>query len=231
MPPYENLWTVVVAGGSGQRFGAPKQFAHLTEHERVIDRSVAVARSVSAGVVVVLPVMDLAEMPEDPEGVPPLKVVAGGATRADSVRAGIAVVPSDAQVICVHDGARPFADQDLYRRVVTALDDPDVAAAVPGIAVTDTIKQVVRDHTGTRVLATPDRNALIAVQTPQAFRAAVLRAAHDRLGADAGITDDAMMIERLGETVAVVRGEVTNRKITHVEDLEWARTQISLVAK
>lgn len=231
MPLYENLWTVVVAGGSGRRFGAPKQFAQLTDGERVIDRSVAVARSVSAGVVVVLPSDELAQISEDPGGIPPLKVVAGGATRADSVRAGIAVVPIDVQVICVHDGARPFADQDLYRRVVAALDDPDVAAAIPGIAVTDTIKQVVRDQTGMRVLATPDRNALIAVQTPQAFRAAVLRVAHDRLGAEATMTDDAMMIERLGETVAVVEGQVTNRKITHLEDLEWARTQVSREAR
>jgi 2-C-methyl-D-erythritol 4-phosphate cytidylyltransferase len=229
MPPYENLWTVVVAGGSGRRFGAPKQFASLSAAERVIDRSIAVARSVSAGVVVVLPGDDLAEVSAEPEGSPPLLVVAGGDSRAASVRAGLAAVPSAAEVICVHDGARPFADADLYRRVVAALDDPAVSAAVPGVAVTDTIKQVVREGTKAQVVTTPDRSSLVAVQTPQAFRAETLRAAHDRFGGDDEMTDDAMMIERLGRVVAVVEGEVTNRKITLIEDLEWARAQIAKV--
>jgi 2-C-methyl-D-erythritol 4-phosphate cytidylyltransferase len=225
------LWTVVVAGGSGQRFGAPKQFAQLGDAERVIDRSIAVARSISAGVVVVLPSADL-EMVLADDGAPvPLIVVAGGVTRADSVRAGLAVVPADAQVICVHDGARPFADDDLYRRVVDALHDETVGAAVPGVAVTDTIKQVRRDAQGLRVEATLARESLVAVQTPQAFRAEVLREAHRCVGGDASLTDDAMMVESLGHVVAVVEGDAMNRKITHPEDLIWAREHIGQVKR
>jgi 2-C-methyl-D-erythritol 4-phosphate cytidylyltransferase len=225
------LWTVVVAGGSGQRFGAPKQFAQLDGAERVIDRSIAVAREVSAGVVVVLPASDLETVLADFATPVPLVVVTGGATRADSVRAGLAAVPDDVQVICVHDGARPFADVDLYRRVVDALCDETVSAAVPGVAVTDTIKQVRRDVQGLRVEATLVRESLVAVQTPQAFRAEVLREAHRRVGGDASLTDDAMMVESLGHVVAVVEGDAMNRKITHPEDLIWAREHIGLVKK
>jgi 2-C-methyl-D-erythritol 4-phosphate cytidylyltransferase len=226
MPPYENLWTVVVAGGSGRRFGAPKQFAQLSETERVIDRSIAVARSVSAGVVVVLPAADLNAVPNNGEAPVPLIVVAGGDTRAESVRAGLEAVPHDVRVICVHDGARPFADAALYQRVVGALNDQSVDAAIPGVAVTDTIKQVRRDAHGAKVVGTLARDSLVAVQTPQAFRAEVLREAHRRVGTDASLTDDAMMVESLGHVVAVVEGDAINRKITHLDDLTWARTQI-----
>lgn len=212
-----------MAGGSGRRFGAAKQFERLAGSERVIDRSVSVARTVSAGVVVVLPATDLAEVDADPLGQPPVLVVAGGESRAASVRAGLAAVPESAEVICVHDGARPFADQDLYQRVIAGLETPEIAAVVPGVAVTDTIKRVVRDQAGTRVVDTPARDSLVAVQTPQAFRAEVVRAAHAQFGSDTTVTDDAMMVERLGQVVAVVDGSISNRKITLIEDLDWAR--------
>ncbi len=213
----------MVAGGSGRRFGAAKQFERLAGSERVIDRSVSVARTVSAGVVVVLPATDLAEVDADPLGQPPVLVVAGGDSRAASVRAGLAAVPESAEVICVHDGARPFADQDLYQRVIAGLETPEIAAVVPGVAVTDTIKRVVRDQAGTRVVDTPARDSLVAVQTPQAFRAEVVREAHAQFGSDASVTDDAMMVERLGQVVVVVDGSISNRKITLIEDLDWAR--------
>lgn len=197
----------MVGGGSGRRFGTPKQYEALGD-ARVIDRSVAVAREASDGVVVVVP-------PEDAvrEG-----AVAGGSTRSESVRAGLAAVPADATIVCVHDAARPLASADLYRRAIDAvLDGAD--AAIPAIAVADTIK-VVADGV---VVATPDRASLVAVQTPQAFRATALRAAHAR-GGDA--TDDAALVEALGGVVVVVDGEVRNRKITVPDDLAWARRQI-----
>lgn len=194
----------MVGGGSGRRFGTPKQYETIGSM-RVIDRSVAVARSVSDGVVVVVPPQDAVR-----EG-----AVAGGATRSDSVRAGLAAVPADATIVCVHDAARPLASAELYRRTIAAVHD-GADAAIPGVAVTDTIK-VVTDGV---VVSTPDRSALVAVQTPQAFRAGVLRAAHDG-GGDA--TDDAALVEGLGGVVAVVAGEVTNRKITVPADLVWVR--------
>lgn len=220
---------MVVAGGSGRRFGALKQFADLATGERVIDRSVRVALQVSTGVVVVLPADDLdAVGAGEIDGVP-VHVVAGGSTRAESVGAGLAAVPAEATVICVHDGARPFADGDLYERVLAALDDPDVDGVVPGVAVTDTIKLVASNSatsaasTPRAVASTPAREDLVAVQTPQAFRAAVLRRAHELLAGEESLTDDAMMLEHLGHRVVVVEGSATNRKITRPEDLDWAR--------
>ena len=104
------MWAVVVGGGSGQRFGAAKQYERLGD-ERVIDRSRRVAESVCDGVVVVVPAADA----ERERG------VAGGETRSASVRAGLAAVPDDADIVCVHDAARPMAGAELYRRVIDAV--------------------------------------------------------------------------------------------------------------
>lgn len=210
------VWTVVVAGGSGARFGRPKQYEHLGP-ARVIDRSVEVAAASSAGVVVVVPAADVAREATAFSGVPGgAHVVAGGASRSESVRAGLAAVPDHADVVCVHDAARPFADAALYARVVDAVV-AGADGAIPGLTVTDTIKVVDDDG---RVVATPERSTLRAVQTPQAFRADVLRRAHVS-GAEG--TDDAALVEALGGRVVVVDGDVDNRKITHPDDLEWAR--------
>jgi 2-C-methyl-D-erythritol 4-phosphate cytidylyltransferase len=206
-PP--RVWAVVVGGGSGQRFGRPKQYESLGD-ERVIDRARRVAESVCDGVVVVVPEIDAGRE----------RGVAGGTTRSQSVRAGLAAVPDDVDVICVHDAARPLASAELFRRVIEAVSGSDAAdAAVPGVPVSDTVKVV--DEAG-RVLHTPDRASLVAVQTPQAFRAGVLRAAH--AGGGEG-TDDAALVEALGGRVVVVAGELGNRKITEAADLEWARNE------
>lgn len=196
---------MVVGGGTGERFGRPKQYERLGG-ERVIDRSRRVAEQVSDGVVVVVPAADA----EREHGVP------GGRTRSASVRAGLATVPPEADVVCVHDAARPLATAALYRRVIDAVVS-GADGAVPGIVVTDTIKVVDGDG---RIVATPDRATLRAVQTPQAFRADRLRGAH---AGDAEGTDDAALVERAGGRVVVVEGDVGNRKITLPADLEWAR--------
>ena len=141
------------------------------------------------------------------------RVVAGGESRAASVRAGLAAVPADAKVIVVHDGARPFATPDLFTAVVTAVNN-GADAAVPAIVVVDTLKRV----DGTTVVETLDRSSIVAVQTPQAFRATVLRDAH-RLGGSA--TDDAALVEAIGGTVVWVAGSEENRKLTTPEDLWW----------
>jgi 2-C-methyl-D-erythritol 4-phosphate cytidylyltransferase len=203
--PNENVWTIVVAAGSGARFGGPKQFSMLGDR-RVLDWSVETAGSSSSGVVVVLPAADA-----EREG-----GVAGGETRSESVRCGLAAVPADATIICVHDAARPFASAHLYREVIMQVH-AGAEGAIPALPVTDTIKQVNSQNI---VIATPDRSSLVAVQTPQAFRASVLRAAH---ASSPEGTDDATLVEAMGKQVVVVAGEVMNRKLTAPEDLEWAR--------
>ena len=164
------VWTIVVAGGSGTRFGSVKQF-ELLGAERVVDRACDVARRSSDGVVVVLPSAVDVDRWRDERGD---AAVVGGATRSDSVRAGLAAVPTSADIVCVHDAARPLASAELFARVVAAVR-AGADGAIPAVAVTDTIKVVDNDGV---VIATPDRSTLVAVQTPQAFRAAVLRAAH-----------------------------------------------------
>lgn len=242
------VWVVIVGGGSGQRFGGPKQFADLEPGVRVIDRSVRTAHTVTrafadgSGVVVVVPSTWCEAEASSMHALAqerPILVAAGGDTRSASVRAGLAAISAhlgarpesrsespensqDADVICVHDAARPLASVTLYRRVIAALGGPQPAdAAVPGCPLTDTVKQI--DHDGW-VVATPDRASLIAVQTPQAFRAGPLRHAH-RGAADG--TDDAVLVEIDGGKVRAVEGEATNFKITQPDDIDRARELIA----
>ena len=215
--PQNNIWTIVVAGGSGSRFGGLKQFAELSGR-RMVDWAVETAAKASTGVIVVVPGVALAEPDfRSPNGA--THVVAGGSTRSESVRCGLAAVPPSAEIICVHDAARPFASVELFSRVIRTIE-AHVDAAIPGVDVADTIKVV---DSLNKVVATPDRSALRAVQTPQAFRAAVLRAAHAK-GGEA--TDDAAVVEANGGYVVVVDGEVENKKITSAADLEWARSMV-----
>ena len=204
-------WAIVVAAGGGTRFGAAKQFA-LLAGETVLDRSVGVALSACDGVVVALPA-DAAW--NAPDGV--LRT-AGGATRSDSVRAGLGLVPADAEVVVVHDAARPLASARVFERVVRAVAD-GADGAVPGLPVADTVKRVAGD----RVVETVSREDLVGVQTPQAFRADVLRAAHHLGGVD---TDDAALVESAGGTVVIVEGERRNLKLTLPEDLAVAEAML-----
>jgi len=215
-------WAILVAAGSGTRYGSPKQYELLAD-ERVLDRSRRIAQQCCAGVVVVVPVEDvagetaatIASGRDESSGC----VVAGGSTRSESVRAGLAAVPTSATLICVHDAARPLASAALYEAVIDAvLAGAD--AAVPGVAVSDTIKVVAG---GAVVVETLDRGSLVAVQTPQAFRATSLRAAHANAGEG---TDDAALVERAGGRVVVVPGEPDNLKITVPDDLDRARALV-----
>ena len=142
-------------------------------------------------------------------------VVEGGRTRTESVCRGVAAVPPGAEVIVVHDAARPLASAELFGAVITAVTG-GAGGAVPGIPVSDTIKVVDGER---NVTATLDRAALVAVQTPQAFDAVLLRKAH-ATGSEA--TDDATLVEALGATVRVVPGDPRNLKITTPADLELA---------
>jgi 2-C-methyl-D-erythritol 4-phosphate cytidylyltransferase len=206
---------VVVAAGRGTRFGGAKQFALLGD-ETVAARSVAQARLVADLVVIVVP--------EGYEGGGEGAdvVVTGGASRAASVRSGLAEC-GDAAIVIVHDAARPLASAELFRAVVTAIEE-GADAAIPGLTLTDTVKRVASTNEVTVVVETLAREELVAVQTPQAFRRDVLERAHAK-GDDA--TDDAGLVEALGALVVVIPGEATNVKITHLSDLEvvGARSQ------
>jgi len=202
------VWAIVVAAGTGDRFGGPKQF-ELLGGRRVVDWAIDAARRSCDGVVTVLPPGYSDTEPD---------AVAGGATRSASVRAGLAAVPESAEVIVVHDAARPLADAELFDRVVAAVR-AGADGAIAAAPVTDTVKRVEAD----RVVETLDRSVLVAVQTPQAFRAATLRAAH---AGRPEATDDGALVEAAGGVVVVVPAPRWNLKITEPDDLAVAEALV-----
>ena len=203
---------IVVAGGRGVRFGGQKQFSKISD-ETVAARSVRLARSVASRVILVVP----DDYKGSGEGAD--LTVLGGASRGDSVRCGLENCDGS-EIVVVHDAARPMASESLFRSVVDAVKS-GADAAVPGLAVTDTIKRVSPEGTDIVVEETVSRENLVTVQTPQAFRREVLVRAHEK-SSDA--TDDAALVEALGGRVVVVPGEVQNIKITQPGDVERVET-------
>lgn len=196
---------VVVSAGSGVRFGGPKQL-ELIGDQRVVDLSLSIARKcVDFVICVKLPGTDFGELEAD-------VVVDGGATRSDSVRAGLAELPREIKWVLVHDAARPLASVDLYGRVLGRLED-GAPAVIPVLAIVDTVKEVV----GNKVVATLDRSRLFRVQTPQGFQKSVIELAYQ---SRTDVTDDSQLVEQMGVTVEAILGEEDNFKITTLADLE-----------
>jgi 2-C-methyl-D-erythritol 4-phosphate cytidylyltransferase len=205
---------VVPAAGSGQRLaaGAPKAFVDLGGRPMLAHALTGLRESgVVDSVVICVPSDRVAEA-KVAFGAQAV-IVAGGADRSESVRAGLAAA-GDAEFVLVHDAARALTPPALIVRVVRALQDGH-AAVVPALPLTDTIKAV--DANGA-VLGTPERAGLRAVQTPQGFRADVLRRAYER-AAGGQFTDDASMVEHIGGQVQTVDGDPLAFKITTPNDL------------
>ena len=198
---------IIVAAGTGTRFGGLKQLEFL-EGRRIVDISLTTARAfVDYVICVKTPGVDFGSLDAD-------MVIDGGETRSGSVRMGIEALPEDVEFVLVHDAARPLASGNLYLEVLSKLEQGS-RAVVPVVAVSDTVKEV--EHG--RVIRTPDRSRLFLTQTPQGFSKVVLVEAH-RAGLDG--TDDAQLAELIGVPVDVVPGETGNFKITTMEDLERA---------
>lgn len=207
-----------MAGGSGTRFGSPKQFAMLSGRP-VVQIAVQACRSVCHKVVLVVPAgcSDTSEL----HGAD--VAVEGGSTRSQSVRAGLQAVPMSAEIVVVHDAARPLAAPALFERLLTALEG-EVAGATCAVSVSDTVKRVRADPSGRRmVVETLDRAELVAVQTPQAFKASALRRAHST---EPEATDDAALLESLCLEVSVVEGDPDNLKLTTKGDLALAEALV-----
>ncbi len=226
--PVVSVWAVVPAAGTGERLGAgrPKALVELGGRPMVLWCLRALAEGGVVGVVVAGPgdaagAAALAASLEAEDLPVPVVVVAGGVDRTASVRAALARVPDDATVVLVHDAARPLVPVEVVRRVVAAVTS-GAAGVVPALPVVDTVKQVMGD----RVHATVDRGDLVTVQTPQGFRAGVLRSAY--AGAVSSATDDAGLVEAAGERVVVVAGDPAAFKVTRPLDLLLAE---SLVAR
>lgn len=211
------VWAIVLGGGSGARFGGAKQFAELAG-VTLLERSVAAARTACDGVVSVVP---------DPAAVvggTADQVVAGGETRAGSVRAGLAAVPGTAEVIVVADAAHPLASPALFSAVVKEVLG-GAEGAFPGLAMTEAIAEVLPD--GTRG-GSMSRLGRVLVQMPQAFRAEVFRAVHAQ--ADEGVEDSAMVaamtVDGRAARVVVVPGDPFNVHVTTPEELDLARALV-----
>jgi 2-C-methyl-D-erythritol 4-phosphate cytidylyltransferase len=216
---------ILLAAGSGKRIGAtrPKAFLPIGERPMLSVTAAAAAASPRIGALVVAaPPGYEDEARSSVEGLSlPTTVLTGGRTRQASVRAALSALAPDAEVVVVHDAARPFAPPDLFTEVIRAVE-AGADGAIPVVPVTDTVKRL----DGIRVVDTIDRTELANAQTPQAFRVRTLRAAHERAATDGeDVTDDAALLERTATVVAVV-GDPMNFKITTLLDLARAESRI-----
>ena len=210
---------VIVAGGRGERLGSPKQFLPLGGIPLLLWSIRRFESHPGVGeIVVVLPAEAAAEPPPWLRG-ESVRCCAGGASRRASAGSGVRSVDSGADLILIHDAARPFLTSGVIDRVLAAASE--VGAALPVLPVSDTIKRVE----GGRVVETPDRSRLGRAQTPQAFEAGLIRDLHAKAAEKgSGASDDVALCEAAGYPVAAVEGDTWNLKITTRADLalaEW----------
>lgn len=215
---------LIVAAGAGVRMGRPRPKAFLNLCGlQVVQYSLAAfdEHPLVDRIILMAPDTMLTEAEEVAAGFDKVAAVAaGGVRRQDTVRLGLQHA-DDADLILIHDAARPLVERDLITRVVEATER--TGAAIPGIAPADTIRSATprvpgRLRMGLRTL---ERGDLVLVQTPQGFRLGLLREAMTRAG-DAEVTDDAMLIEMMGHPVEVVEGSARNFKLTTPDDMIFA---------
>ena len=225
-----HVTAIIVAAGAGRRISGAtaKTYLPLAGRSlilRTLDRVFATP-AVSDVVLVVAPpdvdyCRDLLDSDASLRG-RAYDLQAGGATRQQSVRCGLAKLTADTDVVMIHDGARPFVSTALIDRCIQAA--VMTGAAVVGLPVRDTIKRVGADGC---VQSTPERAGLWEIQTPQIFQRDLIVAAHDwALREGIVATDDAMVVERMGKPVFAIEGERSNFKITVPEDLQLAEAMI-----
>ena len=209
---------IIAAAGSGERFGATLPKALITLGNRtLIEHAVAALAPIASEIVICAPAGYEKQIQELVGN--DITVVAGGTTRSDSVRAGIAALSGTHKYVLVHDAARALATTDLAHRVLTALVQGE-SAVIPGLELIDTVKSI---DAGGHVTATPDRSSLRRVQTPQGFDLGVLKKAH---ASGAQATDDGALVEALGHKVLIINGEERALKITTPSDLATALSML-----
>ena len=214
---------IIAAAGSGERLGSkiPKALVQLAGRT-LIEHAFSSISPLVDEVVIAAPA-DYEERFRNLFG-ESAKVVTGGATRSTSIAHALEVVSPNIDFIVVHDAARALASTSLAARVIKALNDGEVAV-IPALPVVDTIKSINSDG---YVTLTPDRTNLRAVQTPQGFTRQILNRAHQGLDRNPDATDDAALVESLGEKVKVIEGESRALKITTSDDLERAMVILGL---
>ena len=202
---------ILVAAGSGQRFGADRPKQYIDCAGKPVARWAA--ECLVPHISYLQPVGDAEALTDTLAGLDHLPVVAGGAARQDSVRAGLeALAPLQPDIVLIHDAARPFLPADTIPALLDALTRCD--GAIPALPVADTLKR----GTNGMISATVSRDGLHRAQTPQAFRFATILDLHRQHAGDPGATDDAALFERAGLPVALVPGHDDNIKLTYAED-------------
>lgn len=207
---------IVVAAGAGERFGggAPKQFRLLLGRPVLAWSVEALADAGTWPIIVVAPPGQEAQATAALSGAPAAEIVAGGATRTASVRAGLSRI-GDANVVLVHDAARPGLRPDLVRKLAAEIEAGATAVA-PALAVADAL---VRTGPGGAIVSGLDRNGAMAVQTPQAFDARVLIEAYEATGDGAAFDDELSLLRSRGVAGRVIAGDRRLMKLTYPEDM------------
>lgn len=225
VPPDVRVGVAVPAAGHGRRMGgARKPFLELAGEPLLVHAlRPFLADERVVGVAVAVAAEDVDSARGWVEALDPrIVVLAGGATRSDSVAAAVSRLPLELEVIVVHDAARPLLTSGAVDRCVAAAAAG--RGAVAGWPATDTLKEV---DEGGRILRTPERSRVWHAQTPQGFPAGVLRAALADPEARAGATDDAALVEAAGVPVVMVEGAPDNLKVTRPEDLPVAEVLLA----
>lgn len=216
---------IIVAAGTGSRLNPdkPKQFLEIHGRAIVLHTLDRFQECSSIDdIILVLPEAVIADFEGTIDDGKPVKLAAGGLTRAESVYNGMKLLGPDVEIVAVHDGARPFVTPDDIDRTVEKAKE--IGAACLVAAVTDTIKEIV----GGRVIGTIDRAKLRRALTPQAFRREILEKAFAQADLNEAVTDECVLVEKLGYEIGIVEGSARNIKITHPEDLILAEQFLKL---
>ena len=207
---------LIVAAGRGERAGdgLPKQYRRLLGRPILAWSAAAFARAKVERIVVVTAPDHAALFQAATAGGPPVLAVPGGATRTASVRAGLAAI-GDADIVLIHDAARPGLAPDMVRRLVAAIEAGALGAA-PALPMADSVRRA--DDAGV-ARATVERAGLVSMQTPQAFRTSAIRAAYAAAPPDGAFSDDISVAQAAGIETQLIRGDVRLLKFTYPEDL------------
>jgi len=213
------ITAIIVAGGSGTRFGAgkPKQFVEILGKPLILHTLERFENCSSIDeIILVLPADSVENFQQNFNLTKLKKIVAGGKTRAESVYNGLQAVSDKAEIVAVHDGARPLVSVEEITATIEKAAETGAACLVAGVS--DTIKEV----SGGRISGTIDRTKLRRALTPQCFRLEILQKAFAQADLSEAVTDECFLVEKLGYEIAIVEGSAKNIKITTPEDLRLA---------
>ncbi|OGS44785.1 MAG: 2-C-methyl-D-erythritol 4-phosphate cytidylyltransferase [Elusimicrobia bacterium RIFOXYD2_FULL_34_15] len=211
-----NISAIIVAAGSGKRFGSKKQFEYIG-HRRIFEITLSKFLGINQlkNIVIVLPkdnIKNIIKNLKFPENV---KIVSGGKTRQHSVFNGLSALPLNTDIVIIHDGVRPFISKEIISESISAAKK--CGAAIVAVPVKDTVKIVKNEY----IISTPERRNIFLAQTPQTFKYSIIMQAYKKAFKNNYFsTDDSALVEKLGRKVRIVLGEYKNIKITTKDDIK-----------